>query len=337
MIGDDRLTVGDLAEVTIELTADEAEHVRKLGTELLSGYAPGSLDDPGLLSEVEMFGRALPAGVAATLSEFRRSGNDFGTLVVRGIPLDEDLPPTPAAGDADDWRRVGLATVVQLAIVSFLGDVIAYADEKAGRLVQDIIPVRGAEARQENSGSVLLELHTEDGFHPYKPDYLTLLCIRPDQEGVARTVTGAIRRAMALLPAACVEVLRKPLFRIKHASSFLGSAGGSTDPLAVLSGPLFDPELVTDFHAMEPLDHTAEWALTCLRDAMTTVLAGTVMQAGDLLVVDNRSAVHGRTAFEPRYDGHDRWLRRCFAVADLRRSRAARVAGSHVCAPLWAL
>ena len=40
------------------------------------------------------------------------------------------------------------------------------------------------------------------------------------------------------------------------------------------------------------------------------------LEAGDLLVVDNDLAVHGRTPFTPRFDGTDRWLQRTFVVAD---------------------
>jgi L-asparagine oxygenase len=36
-----------------------------------------------------------------------------------------------------------------------------------------------------------------------------------------------------------------------------------------------------------------------------------------LLIIDNRRAVHGRTAFTPRYDGRDRWLKRAYLVSDL--------------------
>jgi L-asparagine oxygenase len=48
--------------------------------------------------------------------------------------------------------------------------------------------------------------------------------------------------------------------------------------------------------------------------------------------VDNRVTVHGRTAFQPRYDGRDRWLQRTFALADLRRSRGYRPNDGYVLA-----
>jgi len=38
-----------------------------------------------------------------------------------------------------------------------------------------------------------------------------------------------------------------------------------------------------------------------------------VLEAGDVLVLDNRVYLHGRSKFTPRYDGADRFLIRCFA------------------------
>ena len=49
-----------------------------------------------------------------------------------------------------------------------------------------------------------------------------------------------------------------------------------------------------------------------------------MLEAGDLLVVDNSVAVHGRTPFTARFDGTDRWLQRTFVVADLAASAGER-------------
>jgi hypothetical protein len=40
------------------------------------------------------------------------------------------------------------------------------------------------------------------------------------------------------------------------------------------------------------------------------------LDEGDLLVVDNRRALHGRVPFEARHDGSDRWLLRAYVWAD---------------------
>jgi len=51
---------------------------------------------------------------------------------------------------------------------------------------------------------------------------------------------------------------------------------------------------------------------------------GVALDAGDLLVVDNAVAVHGRSAFPARFDGTDRWLQRTFVVPDLAPSADER-------------
>ncbi|MEZ5272765.1 MAG: TauD/TfdA family dioxygenase [Ilumatobacteraceae bacterium] len=52
---------------------------------------------------------------------------------------------------------------------------------------------------------------------------------------------------------------------------------------------------------------------------------GVALEAGDLLVVDNHVAVHGRTAYTPRFDGTDRWLQRAMVVPDLAPSAGERI------------
>ena len=38
------------------------------------------------------------------------------------------------------------------------------------------------------------------------------------------------------------------------------------------------------------------------------------LQSGDILILDNRFVVHGRSPFSPKFDGNDRFLIRAFAV-----------------------
>jgi L-asparagine oxygenase len=327
--------LGALAAVTVTLTDEEADRVRRLCQRTAVAVEGAALDGERAMTAVALAACDLPPRLVAALAAFRTTGNAYGTLAVANLPIDRDLPPTPPDGYLPDWRDVPVATIAQLAVTAHLGDLIAYADEKRGRLVQDVVPVAGAQRRQENSGTVFLELHTENGFHPYKPDHLSLLCLRPDPDRAGYTLTGAVARVLPRLSRVCLETLRRPLFRIRHSSSFTGAGTAGYSPtVAVLSGPLEQPELIADFHAMEPLTRGARWAIEELETVLPTVLVGTSLEPGTLLAVDNRAAVHGRTAFTARFDGADRWLRRCFTVADLRRSRGSRAPGSRVCAPL---
>jgi L-asparagine oxygenase len=304
--------------------------------ELVRRHPMKDLDDAALLVDIEAAARSLPGTLVATLVDFRLHGSADGVLLIRGLPVDTSLPLTPSSGQPlSSWSTLPVSTAVQLMLMSVLGDVIAYADEKAGSLVQEICPAPGAERQQENTGSCLLELHTEDGFHPNLPDFLGLFCLRSDHERQALTVASSIRAAWPRLSREHVEALRRPEFRLRLASSFTGPAlRAYSAPAPVLSGPDGDPDLCVDFHATEPLTPAASGALAGLRSTMLDEMVEVALRPGDLLLVDNRKAVHGRTAFFPRYDGHDRWLRRCFVVASIRKSLPLRYPGSRVHRPI---
>ena len=61
-----------------------------------------------------------------------------------------------------------------------------------------------------------------------------------------------------------------------------------------------------------------------MRTAIEEIQSGVVLEPGDLLVIDNHVAVHGRSPFTARFDGTDRWLQRTFVVDDLAPSAAER-------------
>ena len=50
----------------------------------------------------------------------------------------------------------------------------------------------------------------------------------------------------------------------------------------------------------------AQAALTALQSALEKVMKRVCLNPGELLVVDNRRAVHGRSPFTPVFNGKDR-------------------------------
>jgi len=323
-------------QVDPELAAEIAEAARRLAAEHDGPDDMDAIDDHELLVKAEVALRQAPPELLSALVRFRVTGSRDGVLLLRGLPLDDPLPRTPSSGAFHgSWRELGVSTMSQVMMMSCLGDVISYEDEKDGRLVQDICPLKGAETRQENTGSCLLELHTEDGFHPHKPAFISLLCLRSDHERRALTVSAGIRAVLPLLRPEHVQALREPWYRIRMSSSFVGVGRAVwSPPMPVLSGCPSDPDLCVDFHAMEPMTEAGREAFEELRSLMIQSLVGVVLEPGDMLIVDNRKAVHGRTDFMPRYDGEDRWLRRCFAVPDIRTARPMLNDESRVHRPL---
>jgi L-asparagine oxygenase len=96
-------------------------------------------------------------------------------------------------------------------------------------------------------------------------------------------------------------------------------------PMAVLSGDRSNPTMIFDEDLMVGMDEEAQDALEALGRALVEHHDGVVLEAGDLLIIDNDMVVHGRSPFAARFDGTDRWLQRSFVVTDLAASIHERV------------
>nr|WP_245689833.1 TauD/TfdA family dioxygenase [Streptomyces chattanoogensis] len=66
-----------------------------------------------------------------------------------------------------------------------------------------------------------------------------------------------------------------------------------------------------------------------LEAELARVSVAVSLAPGEVLVVDNDLAVHGRVPFRARYDGSDRWLKRASVRVPGRRSRPLAEAGEH--------
>jgi L-asparagine oxygenase len=170
--------------------------------------------------------------------------------------------------------------------------------------------------------------HTETAFHPHRPRYLALFCLRGNTE--ARTTMASIFDIIDALPDATrqptVEAMFESRFRTSIDASFL--APGRTDelgePHALLSGTLDEPTFVFDADLTVGIDVNAERIIHAIKTAISEATTSVVLSPGDLLVIDNNRAVHGRSPFTARFDGTDRWLQRAFIVSDLAPSAADR-------------
>jgi L-asparagine oxygenase len=320
------------AESTV--SAQEIDRAEKAELIALAGRLTGPrhplVDDPAWLAAAREATSLLPRTLLTTLRAFRNDPGADGVLLLRNLPVTggDPLPPTPGVPDSVE-RTPTVAAAVITSVMLQLGEVIAFHNEKSGALVQNVVPVPGKEVSQSNAGSVLLELHIENAFHDNRPDFVGLLCMREDVTGDAKLCTSSIRRALPLLTPATRQVLAEPRFMTEPPPSF-GSLGGVRSAHPVLLGDPEDPNVLVDFAATHPLDDAAQQAMAELREAFTATMAAHRLRVGDLAIVDNRIAVHGRTSFTPRYDGEDRWLERVYAHLDNRRSRVDRPGGGAV-------
>ena len=226
------------------------------------------------------------------------------------------VPPTPlvARQDADSCPA---ATRSLLRFADDIGRAVGYDREQGGRLIQDIFPVRASEHSQVSTSSkVMLGSHTETAFHPHKPRYVVLLCLRGDAN--AATTYADVNDIVQLLAHDALAALQTDEFVTTVDPSFM--ANGEPDATITVT-PLTRTQgswvLVYDELLMSGTTPQAVRALKALHSAVKKSTKHLVLESGDLLVVDNDRAVHGRTPLVPRYDGTDRWLKRALVVRAL--------------------
>jgi Fe(II)/alpha-ketoglutarate-dependent arginine beta-hydroxylase len=335
---------------TLELTAGERDVIRALADAVL-GEDPGRpLDER--LARVAVHAHDLPLRLRRVLTDFRLTGRPYGGLVLSGLPVDESAAgPTPLDyTDTPEGAESDRAAALLLLTGSLLGAPFSYLTQQRGRLVLDVFPVRGHETSQLGSSSTVnLEWHNEDAFHQLRADWIMLFCLRNHDQ----VPTTFLPIQDVPLDDETTRVLFEDRFVVlpdeSHTAAFNQATTGVDEDSWVErafaqvaemnSSPRRTPVLTGDpdapFVRLDPAfmerdlgDETAEKALDQVIHAIDDRLRDVVLAPGELLVIDNKRAVHGRRPFEARYDGNDRWLRRINITADLRQSEDRRY-GSH--------
>jgi Fe(II)/alpha-ketoglutarate-dependent arginine beta-hydroxylase len=335
----------------IVMAAEEVEETRALLQVLADRY--GSPENEEFLNEADVIAHDLPRRIRKAMRAFRLFEPEGALLVVGGWPIDEEkIGPTPVHwkqhAPENDTRAEDMLLVL---LGSLLGEPIGWSTQQDGRVVHDILPIKGHEQEQLGSGSeVLLTWHVEDAFHPYRGDYLGMMCLRnPDRVPTTFAPISRVKLSRDQL-----AVLSTPCFTIRPDESHLpknrGNGNGhspdeeevrqrayskiermwnSPERIPVLFGDLRAPYVRMDPYFMDPPeDPVARTVLDDLTRMVDTALEDQVLEPGDFCFIDNFQAVHGRKPFKARYDGRDRWLKRINVVRDLRKSRESRLSAA---------
>lgn len=309
-----------------------------------------TIEDTELLRRSSQLAGGLPDHLIRSLEDFRLR-EPSAICLVSGLVIDEELiGPTP-----EHWRNSQFQSAVFpqeiffLLCASILGDVFGWATQQDGRIMHDVLPIRGHENIEIGSNSLQhLSWHTEDAFHPCRGDYVSLMCLK-NPDGVATMVCDAGDIPWSSLD---VEALFEESFTQTPDNSHQPSnASASTgDPIidalrarsfSLIQSwndhPVERPVLYGDpsrpYMALDPYHMQTEgWSPRSLRafDELCREIESSLqrlcLEPGDIAFIDNFRAVHGRESFKARYDGTDRWLKRLNITRNLRGSRAWRPA-----------
>ncbi|MFC6014114.1 TauD/TfdA family dioxygenase [Nocardia lasii] len=327
-----------------EFDPDAARAVRSLASDIRRrlGDTPhiATLHDPELLARIDGRVGELPDSVREAV---RPPATAAGATVVRGlVVVDAEFGPTPAHWQAAAEHAADGSLdldIAMLLLARCAGEPFGWEGQQNGRLVNNIVPAAGHEDEQSGASSTtLLSPHTEDAFHAARANLLMLACLRnPDR--VATTVSS-VRQVR--LSEDDLRTLATPTLPILPDVSY----GTGFDSLAPLPTLWFDENgaATTRYDpAYTPLDDAdAEFraAYARLTAELARVCHAPALAPGEILLVDNDVAVHGRVPFRARYDGTDRWLKRVNIRLPERRRRAQESSengyGQRVVAPFRA-
>jgi Fe(II)/alpha-ketoglutarate-dependent arginine beta-hydroxylase len=326
----------------LEIDASERQELAQFLDEIEGRFEKNFGTDEALHLST-LLAHELPRRIREALNAFRLERMS-GVLRISGYVVDQDrLGVTPA-----HWRSrpnpfsARREEILLMLYSSLLGDPFAWATQQNGRLIHDVLPIKGHEHEQLGSSSeAVLTWHTEDAFHPLRGDFLVFACLRNPYAAV--TTLGYVDSLG--LPDATKSVLFEERFIIRPDESHLAKNNSAVDeaafagidemsinpqPVAILFGNPEHPYIRADpyFMSVESGDHEARHALDQFVKEVDEKMIDLQMESGDFCFLDNFRVVHGRKPFQARHDGTDRWLKRVNVSRDLRKSRAAQLPGS---------
>lgn len=323
-----------------ELSQPEKLAIETLLESLSGKYDTGEAQD--FVRDVRRIAfSGLPASFLRFLESFYHNEPAAG-FVVTGFEVEDNrVGPTPVHWNRQADRRSTLREELFFMLVgAVLGDVFAWSTLQDGHFIHNVLPIQGQEHEQSGHGSLaLLAWHTEDGFHPYRCDYLGLMGIR-NHDHIPTTFASI---DFVDVPARQKEILYEPRFLLrpdnehltqqqrdlygeKYNSELVAAVWSDPPAVAVLFGDPRRPFLRIDpvFMSARAGDAEAEEALRLIVEALDRSLEKLPIDSGVVCFIDNYRAIHGRKAFQPRYDGTDRWLKKMLLTRDVRKSRALR-------------
>lgn len=293
-----------------------------------------TLTDPALLEQIDARVGELPDAVRVAL---RPPATAAGATIVGKLPLtDAEFGPTPPSwveaarwsGEIDRRANSFELDIAMLLLARSAGEPFGWQGQQGGRLVNNIVPSPGHEHEQSGASSkTLLSPHTEDAFHPDRANMLMLACLR-NPDGVGTTVSSVRQTELSdderrLLGTPTLPILPDVSYGTGHErysalplpTLWSAESAGDTADLTLRYDPAYTP--------LDDADTEFRLAYARLTTELERVCITAALAPGELLLVDNDVAVHGRVPFTARYDGTDRWLKRVNIRLPERRRRAA--------------
>lgn len=271
--------------------------------------------------------RVLPKALKELVRGLTSPRSTASALVLHGMPLDKEIPLAPTDGSKQLQKSSYIAEAGLVGIGQLRGELFGYANESgySNPYLHEGFPIAPAwwqegvaKTALSDPGDLLCHQDMSYMADHYFPDLLLLLALREGPDTSVRTCHLDNRDILQRLPAGVEAILRDAsAFRVKPLE-------GNPTPVglkAIVYGPPNAPSIALRVDgSMEPQTEVAREAYQHLIDAVEAALAvgssdaglcpGVHLATGDLLVLANKKAVHGRSPVNHNLDGLDRLLLR---------------------------
>jgi len=316
------------SDYVIELSNKEIQLLLNMAQKIIVNPS----DHPEIFCrQCKLLSYQLPKNLTKQLNDFSINGTPTGFLLIKNIPIvNEELPNTPSSNNC----KIGETTIlarIQSILLSSIAEMVSYEAEGYGRLFQDIIPIQTMANNQTSvSSNVELEIHTEQAFSKLRPDILSLSCLRGDKNALTHILP--IQRIIENVTIEELQLMKQPLwncgvdlsFKINGVDFIEGDIRGPFSIINEKNETTQETTLLFDQDLMTGINEEANIIIKRIVDIYYKNRISHNLKQGEILFVDNRRAVHGRSPFKPNYDGKDRFLIRCFATFDYDKSNYAR-------------
>lgn len=323
----------------IEVNTDEIDILIRLVNKIT---ASPTEETEKFFKQVKNAFNELPIRMQIELTNFVENGSKTDFLLIKGLEnIDQNIPNTPINNKNKVGETTNLARLQAILLCS-ISDIIAYEAECYGNIFQDVVPIQNMEKDQTSLGSITeLEIHTEQAFSKLRPDLLSLACLRGDPHAI--TYILPVQSIIDNLSDSEVELLKQPLWKTGVDLSFKLNnhdfiEGDIRGPMPILDDDYQSNgryNLVFDQDLMFGLTEESKCLIGKIVDIYYQHRISHNLKPGEIIIIDNRRAVHGRSPFFPKYDGKDRFLVRCFSVFDYNNSLYARANDSRVVSAIY--
>ena len=319
--------------ITVEISYEESRRLLDSHQNEMASLHTVALDDVEGLAKfgASFLNRGLSDGNKQKIRNFFAQPYQCPLMLVRGLPLPNFLPPTPTTNGWTEDSELAFNLSLQFGLYSCFGITpVAYAGENNNRPIRHVVPSQISLNEISSQGSLhAFKMHVDNPHLPLDveavgdlsgcPQFLALKCLRADTSVPTNVVL--LDDVLAGLPEFVVKGLEKPIYSVIRPDSF-GPLRTIVSPLPLVARTECGRYLSRyDRQFSRPNTEEAEFCIRVFESVLerSELVKRFILTPGDVLVFHNQRVLHARDAFEPRFNGMDRWLIRLYGLCDRNR------------------